>query len=183
MGEHMNKQLNSYVDFDASADVVSIALNGLLKLDGSLTDVRSDYTIDVKNEIAKKNDSEVKLLYSYFFRYVESMHINLTELNYRQTRMNFTIEKKSSKGAVIGMFILDAILALCFGIGFSFIEAGIPQFLLFFLVFIITFIIFACLPFCAYAAYSDKNNLMRFSKQVLPRINKYVEIVKKKLNK
>ena len=45
----MGKTFESYIDLSGSLSTVSIALNGLLKINGPLTQVRNYYHIDVKH--------------------------------------------------------------------------------------------------------------------------------------
>ena len=57
----MGKTFESYIDLSGSLSTVSIALNGLLKINGPLTQVRNYYHIDVKHEIGYPADGAKSL--------------------------------------------------------------------------------------------------------------------------
>ena len=73
----MGKTFESYIDLSGSLSTVSIALNGLLKINGPLTQVRNYYHIDVKHEIKGSPDTEIKTMYNNFFQHVKHMDIRL----------------------------------------------------------------------------------------------------------
>lgn len=177
----MGKTFESYIDLSGSLNTVSIALNGLLKISGPLTQVRNYYHIDVKHEIKGSQDTEIKTMYNNFFQHVKHMDIRLMELNPYQTRMSYVIEKNMMNGTLIFLIIFDILLSLLIGFGFSQIgERFTTQVLLFAVSFTAFFLIYGIVPSVYILAKTDSSIKKRFEKYFMERLASYMLIVQKK---
>lgn len=177
----MGKTFESYIDLSGSLSTVSIALNGLLKINGPLTQIRNYYHIDVKHEIKGSQDTEIKTMYNNFFQHVKHMDIRLMELNPYQTRMSYVIEKNMMTGTLIFLIIFDILLSLLIGFGFSQIgERFTTQVLLFAISFTAFFLIYGIVPLVYILAKTDASIKKRFEKYFMERLASYMLIVQKK---
>ncbi|MBQ1171406.1 MAG: hypothetical protein IIX48_02230 [Lachnospiraceae bacterium] len=176
----MGKTFESYIDLSGPLNIVSIALNGLLKINGPLTQVRNHYHIDVKKEIKGSQDTEIQIMYSNFFQHVKHMDIRLMELNPYQTRMTYVIEKNVMTVALIFLIIFDLLLSLLIGFCFSQIgESFTAQILLFSVSYAIFFLIFGIAPLIFIFAKTDASLKKRFENYFIERLASYMTIVQK----
>lgn len=176
----MGKTFESYIDLSGSLSTVSIALNGLLKINGPLTQVRNYYHIDVKHEIKGSQDTEIKTMYNNFFQHVKHMDIRLMELNPYQTRMSYVIEKNMMTGTLIFLIILDLLLSLLIGFCFSQIGDNFTvQILLFSASYVVFFLLFGIAPLVCIFAKTDASLKKRFENYFIERLASYMTIVQK----
>lgn len=173
----MNKCVDLSLVLDSNLETVSMALNGLFSEPGPLTEVKNHYLIDIKEKMQKKDDNEVILLSGEFFKSIKTMDIRLTEINYKQTKLDFSIEKQSGKLLLGMMLFLEFFFAFLFGMIFADMHFSLPSVVVFLIAFAITSAIFSFLPIIAVKSYKDATYRDRFNKVFLPRINSYIEIV------
>lgn len=175
----MNKIMQGYVDLSAPAETTSIALNGLLKTPGKLTDIKYSYALDMKEEMKKSKDSEVRLLYSDTFSGVKKMDIRLSPINEFMTRLNYTVEKQTplSKILVFVSFticmlaLFGIIITMCIADDYdhvSYVIIGFGLFMIFWLV----------LMLISLRTYSDKKIDKMIKTNFIERVVAYIEIVK-----
>lgn len=173
----MNKTMQGYADLYASAQTTSIALNGLLKTQGRLNEIKYAYTLNIKDEMKKSPDSEIRILCADTFAFVDIVEINLVPINENATRLNYTVQKKSMNGKIILFSILQGIITLIFaGITMaSFFEGGgilIPIFIY------MLFTLFMGFTFyVASLAYTDKRIEKLIQKNFIGRVMTYIGIV------
>ena len=177
---HSGNKIESYIDLSGSLSTVSIALNGLLKMNGPLTQVRSSYHIDVAEDIQKSKDDEIKIMYLNFFQHIKYMNIQLMELGPYQTRMTYVIEKKTINALLIILLILDVLLSFIMGYGFSHIsnDYGI-QILVFCVTYVAFFVLFGLGPLMLAIAKTDNSIRKKLGTYFFERLESYISIVQK----
>ncbi len=176
-----NKVYESSIAVNATLAVTSTAINGLLKVPGNLTDVRDNYHIDVKKDIAKRTEAEIQLLYTNIFSKAKTIDLKLVELADSTTRINYHFEKRNHRSAVIALFIFQFILAAFMGAAFSTIgeQMGSTRLIVGLIAFAIAWLIFSFLPMMGFKLSNDKVIEKGMNKFFAERINSYVAIVKR----
>lgn len=174
----MNKSMQGYVDLYASVQECSIALNGLLKLPGKLSDVKYFYCLDISNERKRSKDNEINLLYATTFKNIKSMNIQLEPLNDYMTRFKYTAKKKSPVPAIIGGVFLQLWFAILLSLIINFIAFDDFNFIFTGILFIFFVSIFSLFIFWAISPYWDKNIDKRIKNNFIERLTTYIDIVK-----
>lgn len=170
----MDQMFETKIDFSSSLKTVSIALNGLLKEPGSVTQVKNHYAIPEKNKNIAKN-AETAYLYQNVFGRLRGAEITLDEAEEGKTTLTLKGEYRKMKG----LFIVMMIIAVLFmGMGFVLAlseEYGICA------VLVGVGVLYAFIAMWAYNA----NNLKRLNKMVdayfIPRVQSYIDIVRKNM--
>lgn len=175
----MSKVCESYIDFNASCDVTSIALNGLLLPDDNISNIRYYYTIDAKERSTKQGNGEMALLYSQVLSTAKRLDIKLVPINDTVTRMLYTYEIRSNVAGIVAMVILQLIMAFAFAMVFSLVETAMPTILVSAIAFVVTMAVFSFLPLIVVQQSSKKRILGKMNKYFAERVNSYIEIVKR----
>ncbi len=170
----MDQMFETKIDFFASVKMVSIALNGLLKESGPVTQVKNHYSIPEKNKNIAK-DAETAYLFQNVFGRLRGAEITLEEAGDGKTVLTLKGAYRKFKA----LFILMMFVAVMFvGIGFVCVlqtEYAMSA------VFVGIGLLYAFIGFLSYRA----NNAKRLNRMVdtyfIPRINSYIEIVRKNM--
>lgn len=178
----MSKVCESYIDFNASCNVTSIALNGLLLPDDNIYNVRYYYTIDAKECSTKQRDGEMALLYSQVLSTAKRLDIRLVPINDTVTRMLYTYEIRNNVAGIVAMVILQLVMAFAFAMVFSLAETALPSILVSAIAFVVTMIVFSFLPIIVMQQSSKKRILGKMNKYFAERVNSYIDIVKRNQN-
>lgn len=177
----MSKVCESYLDFMAPLETTSIALNGLLKVDGPLTAVRENYSLDIKRDIQKKKDEELGILYSQVLANAKNAQFRLVRVNDGVTRLYYRLEKRSYTVLLILMIIFQIFFSVIFSLALYSVVGSSERIALIVggLVFVLCMILFSCMPYFALRQSNDNRIMRNMNKYFAERVNAYIAIARK----
>lgn len=172
----MAKTLENEVDIQAPLQTVSIAMNGLLNLDDDLRRVRNTYSFDVRKDKMLKRSPErsyLQRLYSLITR----GEFRLEERPDGSTGLHYTLTRTNHARMLVIVLLVELLFFIACGIMLGRITDSILPLLLFLAFF--AFIALIC-GLSIFFSYSSRAVEKRFHQDFLPRLDAYIEIVKKK---
>ncbi len=177
----MAKILENEVDIQAPLETVSIAMNGLLNLDDDLRRVRNVYSFDIRKDKMLRRSPD-RLYLQKLYSMIKRGEFRLEEFSEESTRLYYSLEYKRYGGAFGVIFMAEFLIFMVCGIIVSMLEPSIAM-----LFFGVTFAVFALMVLIfgivIFFTYSSKAVEKRFHRDFLPRLDSYIEIVKKKVKK
>ena len=174
-----NRMMEDFIEVEAPLQTTSIAINGIFKLDGKLTDVKENYSFNIKKDVLQKQNNELLILHGQVLKNMKNLEINLSQINETRTRLDYKVEKNKNTALFVAMIILELFMAIGVGAAFASLDGFGNPAVVFIIAFAITALIFSFLPLMAIIPTKDKNIKKNMDKYFVERLYSYISIVRK----
>lgn len=175
-----NRMMEDIIEVEAPLSTTSIAINGIFKLDGKLTDIKENYSFNIKKDVLQKKNNELLILHGQVLKNMKNLDIKLSEINETRTRLEYKVEKNKNTAVLVAMIILELVISLSVGAAFASLDGfGSSPAVTFIIAFLITALIFSFMPVIAVIPTKDKNIKKNMDKYFVERLYSYISIVRK----